>query len=138
MKHKIDCKWIDNMSFEAEVNDNRIIFDEDESAGGENKGPKPYSMLLASLAGCTGMDVIAILKKMRIEPTYFNIIVEGEITEEHPRYYDKINLIYEFKGDDLDDEKIEKAIELSQEKYCGIAVMLSKAAEITYEIRINE
>ncbi len=126
------------MSFEAEVNDHRIIFDTDDSSGGENKGPKPKTMILASLAGCTGMDVISILKKMRIEPTYFNIIVEGELTEEHPRYYDNIHLIYEFTGTNLDLEKIEKAIELSQEKYCGVTAMLNKVAEITFEIKIIE
>jgi putative redox protein len=136
MKHKIDCKWISKLSFEAEVNDHRIIFDTDESAGGENKGAKPITMLLASLAGCSGMDVISILKKMRITPSCFNIIAEGELTEEPPRYYNKIHLAYEFKGTDLDTEKLKKAIELSQEKYCGVNAMLSKTAEITFEIRI--
>jgi len=138
MKHKIECKWISNMSFEAEVNDHPVIFDTDEASGGDNKGPKPKTMLLASLAGCTGMDVISILKKMRIEPVYFNIIVEGELTEDHPKYFDNIHIIYEFKGTKLEKEKLEKAIELSQEKYCGVTAMLSKSSEIKYDIRIIE
>jgi len=136
MKNKIECKWINKMSFEAEVNDHLITFDADELAGGENKGPKPKTMLLASLAGCTGMDVISILKKMRIAPEYFNVVVEGELTEKHPKYYNVIHLIYEFKGENLEIDKIEKAIELSQEKYCGVTAMFSKAADITYEIKI--
>jgi putative redox protein len=138
MKHKIECKWINNMSFDAEVNDHHVIFDSDESDGGENKGPKPKTMILASLAGCTGMDVISILKKMRIEPTYFNIITEGELTEDYPKYFENIHLIYEFKGTNLEVEKIEKAIELSQEKYCGVTAMLNKVAKISFEIKIIE
>jgi putative redox protein len=138
MKHKIKCKWINNMAFEAEVNDHRLVFDTDETSGGENKGPKPKTMLLASLAGCTAMDVISILKKMRIEPSYFNVVAEGELTEEHPRYFHHIHLIYEFRLTYADIEKLGKAIELSQEKYCGVTAMLSKAAEITYEIKILE
>jgi len=126
------------MNFEAEVNDHLIILDTDEAAGGENKGPKPKTMLLASLAGCTGMDVISILKKMRIEPEYFNIVVEGELTEEHPKYYKTIHITYEIKGENLEIDKIEKAIQLSQEKYCGVTAMLNKAAEITFEIKIIE
>ncbi|HNW97540.1 MAG TPA: OsmC family protein [Bacteroidales bacterium] len=136
MPHRIECRWLEDMSFEAEVNEHIFIMDADESNGGHNKGPRPKPLTLASLAGCTGMDVISILKKMHIEPEYFNIIVEGNLTEEHPKYYNKIKLIYEIKGAKVELEKVEKAIILSQEKYCGVSALLNKGAEIEYEIRM--
>ncbi|MEI6455896.1 MAG: OsmC family protein, partial [bacterium] len=88
--------------------------------------------------GCTGMDVVAILKKMRIIPEYFNIRVEGDVTEDHPKQYTRIHLIYEFRGKDLQPEQLQKAVDLSQEKYCGISATLRKAVEISSEIRIIE
>jgi putative redox protein len=84
------------------------------------------------------MDVISILKKMRIEPEYFNVRAEGETAEEHPKYFTGIHLIYEFKGKDLPMEKLQKAINLSQDRYCGVSYMLRKSSELTYEIKILE
>ena len=136
MKAKIDCTWKENMAFEADVNGFKIMIDADPAVGGENRGPRPKPLTLVSLAGCTGMDVISILKKMRIEPEYFNVAVEGDMTEEHPKYYHKIHVIYELKGIDIDMEKVEKAVNLSRDRYCGVFALLVKGAEITYEIRI--
>jgi len=124
------------MAFEADVNGFKIMLDADPAVGGENNGPRPKPLTLVSLAGCTGMDVISILKKMRIEPEYFNISVEGELTDEHPKYYHKIHLVYELKGEGVDYEKVEKAVNLSQERYCGVSALLRFGAEITHEIRI--
>jgi len=124
------------MAFEAEINNFKILMDADESVGGENSGPRPKPLTLASLGGCTGMDVVSILKKMRIEPDYFNIEIEGELTEEHPRYYHKIHLTYQFKGVDLPMDKLEKAVNLSQDRYCGVSELLKKGAEITYQIEL--
>jgi putative redox protein len=100
-------------------------------------GPRPKPLLLSALAGCTGMDVVAILKKMQVQFDSFSMNVNGELTEEHPRIFDKINIVYQFTGKDLPLDKIKKAVELSQEKYCGISAMLGKAAEITYEVELN-
>ncbi|MBW6459412.1 MAG: OsmC family protein [Bacteroidales bacterium] len=136
MKAKIDCSWKKGMAFEADVNGFKIMLDADPAVGGENKGPRPKPLTLVSLAGCTGMDVISILKKMRVEPEYFNISVEGELTEEHPKYYHKIHLVYELKGEGVDFEKAEKAVNLSQERYCGVSALLRFGAEITHEISI--
>jgi putative redox protein len=136
MKTKIDCTWKNEMAFEADVNGFKIMLDADPAVGGTNKGPRPKPLTLVSLAGCTGMDVISILKKMRIEPEYFNVGVEGELTEEHPRFYHKINVIYELKGQDVEIEKVEKAVNLSRDRYCGVFALLKEGAEITYEIRI--
>ncbi len=134
MKQKIECRWLDNMAFESTVGEHKIIVDADDTVGGENRGPRPKMLTLVSLAGCTGMDVISILKKMQIVPEYFNIEVEGELTEEHPKYYKSIHLIYQFKGQNIDPEKVEKAINLSQEKYCGVNALLRKGADVTYSV----
>ncbi|MCK9399858.1 MAG: OsmC family protein [Bacteroidales bacterium] len=136
MKTKIDCAWKKDMTFEADVNGFKIMLDAEPEVGGKNNGPRPKPLTLVSLAGCTGMDVISILRKMRAEPEFFNVSVEGELTEEHPKYYHKIHIIYELKGKDIDQEKVEKAVNLSRERYCGVNALLRFGAEITYEIRI--
>jgi len=136
MKARIDCTWKSDMAFEAEVNGFKIMIDADEAVGGTNLGPRPKPLTLVSLAGCTGMDVISILKKMRVEPEYFNVGVEGELTEEHPKYYHKIHVLYELKGKDIEVEKVEKAVNLSRDRYCGVYELLRHGSEITYEIRI--
>lgn len=138
MKEIVDINWMEEMAFEANVNNHKIIIDAVENVGGRDRGPRPKPMLLASLGGCTAMDVISILKKMRVEPDSFNVNVEGSMTEEHPKYYDKITIIYNFKGKDLPPDKIEKAVNLSQDRYCGVTEMLKKTAEIKHEIRIEE
>jgi len=136
MKSSINLAWKENMSFETEMNGHKIILDADPAVGGENKGPRPKPFMLLALAGCTGMDVISILKKMRVEVESFNVKVEGNLTEEHPKQYDKMHVIYEFKGKNLPMEKIEKAVNLSEERYCGVSAMYKKAIPITTEIRI--
>jgi putative redox protein len=132
----IDVNWAANMVFKANVYGHELMLDLEETAGGTNLGPKPKPLLLVALGGCTAMDVISILKKMRIEPEYFNVKVDGEITEEHPKHFTKIKLIYEFRGKDLPLDKLQKAVDLSQEHYCGVSETLRKSVEITSEIRI--
>jgi len=92
--------------------------------------------MLAALAGCTAMDVITILRKMKIEPEEFHVIVEGDVAEEHPKKYLSMHMIYQFKGQELPLDKIEKAINLSQEKYCGVSAVYRDAVQLTSEIRI--
>jgi putative redox protein len=106
--------------------------------GGNNRGPRPKPLLLLAAGGCTGMDVIPILKKMQVEPDYFNMVVEGEVTEDHPKHYTKMHIIYEFRGKNLPIDKLQKAISLSQDKYCGVAATLKKALPVTWEIKILE
>jgi putative redox protein len=136
MKARIDCVWQQDMAFEAVVNGFKILIDADPAVGGTNLGPRPKPLTLVSLAGCTGMDVISILKKMRVEPEYFNVAVEGDMTEDHPKYYQKIHVIYELKGNEIDIEKVEKAVNLSRDRYCGVYALLKAGAEISYEIKI--
>lgn len=135
---KVNIDWSGDMAFKADVNGFTLNLDADEKVGGKNTGPRPKPLLLVALGGCTGMDVVSILGKMRVKPDYFNVEIEGEQTEEHPKYYHKIHLKYIFKGNDLPMEKLEKAVNLSQERYCGVNAMLGKAAEITHEIVIQD
>jgi len=135
MTQTVTCSWKEKMAFESEVTGHKIRLDAEESVGGENSGPRPKALLLSALAGCTGMDVISILRKMKMEPSFFNLRVEAEMTDEHPKIYNKIRLVYEFKAsDELDEHKVETAVGLSQEKYCGVSAMLREAADLTYEI----
>lgn len=137
MKHIVNTAWAGKMKFDTEVNGHHIILDAAEDVGGENAGPRPKALMLSALAGCTGMDVISILKKMKVEPENFNIKIEADLTDEHPKVYSKVHIIYEFKGKNLEIEKLQKAIELSQEKYCGVSAMYRKAMDVSYEIVIN-
>jgi putative redox protein len=135
-KEVVTTKWLSNMAFETEVTGHKIVLDAGEAVGGENRGPRPKPLMLAALGGCTGMDVISILQKMRLEVESFNVVVEGETTEEHPKHFYKMHVIYEFTGKDLQLEKLQKAVELSEERYCGVSASYKKAMEITSEIRI--
>ncbi len=136
MQSVVDVKWNGDLSFEAIIEDHRIMMDLDEERGGRNSGPRPKPLMLASLGGCSGLDVVSILKKMKIYPEYFNMKIIADQTEELPKKYHKIHIIYEFKGDDLQEGKIKKAIELSQDKYCGVSAVYKKSIEMTYEIKI--
>ncbi|MBN2348336.1 MAG: OsmC family protein [Bacteroidales bacterium] len=136
MKESINLRWLKNMAFEADVDGFKIKVDAKSEVGGSNLGPRPKPLLLVSLAGCTAMDVASLMKKMRVEVEDINIIVEGDLTEEHPKQFTKLHVIYEFKGENLPMDKLEKAVSLSQEKYCGVSATLKKALELTYEIKI--
>ena len=136
MKHTVDTAWQGNMKFDAVVSGHHVVMDALPVVGGNDEGARPKELMLAALAGCTGMDVVSILKKMRVEPEYFNIRVEAEMTEEHPKHYTAMHIIYEFKGEGLELEKLQKAVKLSQDQYCGVSTMYRKAMEITYEIVI--
>lgn len=128
--------WQSNMAFEASVNGHQIIMDADSTVGGQDQGPRPKILLLAGLGGCTGMDVVSILAKMKIIPEKFWMDITAELSDEHPKVYNQIKLIYYFKGENLDRDKLEKAVNLSKERYCGVSAMLSKSAEMHTEVVI--
>jgi putative redox protein len=104
---------------------------------GSDSATRSKELLLIGLGGCTGADVASILKKMREKITNFKIDIEAESATEHPKVYTKIHLIYKFWGDDLKEENIKKAIDLSQDRYCSVSAMLKKTVEITYSFEIN-
>ena len=135
-KEIVTTKWLDNMAFESEADGHKIILDANPEMGGEDLGPRPKPLMLVALGGCSGMDVISILKKMRVVPDKFNVQVEGELTEEDPKHFYKIHVIYEFTGKDLPMDKLKKAVELSEEKYCGVGAVYTKTMELTSEIKV--
>ncbi len=136
MKREIDVKWDGNMKFITDIDGHKLILDTTEDAGGNNEGPRPKVLLMVALAGCTGMDVISILKKMKVDITSFNLKVEGDINDEHPKKYNAMKVVYEFKGHNISYEKVEKAVNLSIDKYCGVNANLRDAMQMEYEIRI--
>jgi len=129
--------WKDGMAFDAELNGHHFYIDADEKAGGKNRGPRPKGLLLTGLAGCTGMDVVSILKKMKVIDYTLEIDVTADSTDEHPKIYHTIHLNYIFNGNDLPIEKLKRAIELSETRYCGVSAMLRKAADIKIKIIVN-
>lgn len=133
MKHQVKTIWKDNMAFESEIDSHKFITDAKQPLG-NNSGPSPKKLLLSALAGCTGMDVVSLLKKMRVDFTDFEIDIEADLTDEHPKVYSHIKIIYKLYGTNIDKEKAKKAIELSQEKYCGVNAMLRKNSPIEYSI----
>ncbi len=138
MRSEVSLKWQGNMAFESDINGHKIVLDAAPDNGGENKGPRPKPLVLLALAGCTGMDVVSILKKMRVELEGLEIKVEGEIADDHPKTFENMKVIYEFKGKDLPLDKLEKAVSLSEEKYCGVSATYKKGIPITTEIRVVE
>jgi len=138
MKHLVNTSWKGNMLFDALVSGHHVKMDATPEHGGNDEGSRPKELMLASLAGCTGMDVVSILKKMRVEPEKFDIAVEGELTEEMPKHYAAMHIIYKFWGKNLDKEKLQKAVDLSQERYCGVSAAYKKAMKITFEIQVFE
>ena len=138
MKQAINLSWKNGMAFETEINGHKLTIDADESNGGENLGPRPKALLLVALAGCTGMDVVSILSKMRVVLSDLNVKVDGEVTDEHPKHFTALHITYEFWGKQLPLEKLEKAVSMSDERYCGVSATLKKGIPVTHSIVVHE
>lgn len=138
MKETVKITWLDGMSFEADVSGYKIMLDADPESGGQKKGPKPKPLMLVALAGCTGMDIVSLLKKMRVEVKTLNITVEGNTADDHPKKFLNAKIIYELTGKHIDRSKVEKAVSLSQEKYCSVSASYRASMDLSYEIRIHE
>lgn len=130
----INAVFKGGMNFTADLNGHQIEIDTDASAGGNNIGTRPKVLMLASLAGCTGLDVVSILNKMRVNFSNFSINVEGHLTETEPRIYDDVVINYTIHVDKEDEPKVLKAVTLSQEKYCGVSKMFESFAKLSHKI----
>jgi putative redox protein len=130
---KTSTKWKHDGVFESrqEGSDKSIIIDTDKK-----QGPGPKSLLLSGLAGCSGIDVVDILKKQRVEFSDFSIDVESETTADHPKVFKDISVIYSIRTDPANENKVKKAIELSLDKYCGVSAMLKKNSGIHYKLQL--
>ena len=132
-------RYMDNMAFTGTAGSGHIVWmDADASAGGENGGFRPTEMLLMALAGCSGMDVVSMLRKMRQDITEYRIEVSGSRRDEHPRIFTDITVEHVVTGHRVDPARVERAVRLSEEKYCSASAMLSRAAQVTHTWRVME
>jgi putative redox protein len=136
--NEVSVRWLDEMRFEAHTHPDQVNpLDTKPEHGGQEAGTRPVDMLLVSLAGCTGMDVLSILKKKRQPLTGFEVQVSGTQADEHPRVFTDIHVLYIVEGDGVSPRAVERAMELSETKYCPVWAMLRDTVNITsrYEIR---
>jgi len=136
---KVTLKQINGLSLAGKGGTNHwITMDGEQQFGGSDAAPRPMELILMGLGGCTSMDVISILRKMREPLDDFEVDMNAERAEEHPKVFKMIHISYKFFGKGLNKDNIEKAITLSHEKYCPGTAMLRKAAEITFDYTIQE
>lgn len=130
----VTTKWKRDMLL---ISDNpsgqNLFIDAGEENGGNSEGYRPKALMLSSLAGCSGLDIASLFKKMKIEVADFEIIVDAELTEEHPKFYHKVHVNYHFYGTDLPEKKITKVVNLSVDKYCGVMEMFRQFSTVTIE-----
>jgi len=124
--------WKKNLEFETKQEHNTIKLD-----GKKEKGFGPKALLLSGLAGCSGIDVVEILEKMRVEFSSLEIDAGATLTEDHPKIFKEVHLTFKIKTEIGNEEKIRKAIELSLDKYCGVSAMLKKNSPINYNLVIE-
>ena len=134
---ELKAKWVDGFRFVAtDTNGREMKIDASVEAGGKGDGYRPVELPLMGLAGCTGMDTVEILEKMREEVTGLTVTVKSKKKEGVPSGYDGIHIEYEVRGKSLSKEKVERAVRLSEEKYCTVGRALSKTTSITHSITI--
>ncbi len=135
----ISVNWVDGMLMVGKSDSGHTItMDGPPEIGGDNLGVRPMEMLLLGVAGCTMIDVVTTLKKMRQDLSYFQTEINAERANDHPKVFTDIHIQFVIKGKELDSKKVEKAITLSAEKYCSASIMLGKTANITHDFEIVE
>jgi putative redox protein len=139
MAVKVSTKWLGEMRFEStNPSGHNLFIDAGEENGGKGEGYRPKALMLSGLAGCSGLDVAALIKKMKLNVDEFNIEIEANLTEEHPKYYDKVDMLFHFYGDDLNEKKLQRAVDLSIEKYCGVMEMFRQFSELKIETHFHK
>jgi putative redox protein len=137
MTHQIETQWMGKMQFNALVDGHTVIMDAPERVGGEDSGPIPKPFILSALSGCTGMDVVALLRKAGKVLSDLNIKVTGEISKQPPIEYVAVNVVYDMKGSPEDEQAALSVVTQSQEKICGISHMLKKIMPVTWQVVYN-
>ena len=139
VKNLVTTKWTQKSQFETDNPSGYkfTMFDKSQD-NGDVVGFAPKALMLSSLAGCSGLDVVSLLEKMRAEVAEFYIEVTGELTDEHPKYYHKVKVDYHFSDINLQEDKIQKAVNLSVTKYCGVMEMFRRFATVETEIHFNK
>jgi putative redox protein len=134
---KATAKWQQALAFDATSDNNHTFrLDTTKEGGSLDSGMSPKQALLASLCGCSGMDVVSILNKMRAPFSILEIEAEAEQTDTHPKVFKWVKMVYKADVVKEDADKLQKAVELSHEKYCGVSIMLKKHCDITYTIEL--
>ena len=133
-KHEVNTIFNEGMSFTATINGHKLVMDTNAEDGGMDIGPGPKRLMLASLAGCTGIDIVSILNKMKVSFSSFSISTQASLTTENPKIYDHVKITYKIKMAEVDKPKMIKAVNLSKDKYCGVFAMFSKFAKMDTEI----
>ena len=134
----VKVKWLDGMRFVAsDDKGHSIVMDTSRESGGEGSAFTPMQLLLVALGGCTGMDVVDILRKKRQKLNGFEIAVSGERVSEYPRVYGKVHVEYKLKGENIRDKAVHTAIQLSEEKYCSVGATISKTAKVSHSYSIQ-
>ena len=134
---KIKLTWQDNNVFES-VHDDGVVMIDNAAEGIESKGMRPKALMLTSLAGCSALDIVSLLKKMRAEVDDFKIAVTAELTDEHPKIYKDVVVTYHFYAKSFKKDKIQKAIDLSVDQYCGVMEMFRKFTTVKIEVEYHE
>ncbi|MFH4969367.1 OsmC family protein [Gaetbulibacter sp. M240] len=138
MTNHITTTWLGNMKFEStNPSGHNVIIDAGPEMGGESAGYRPKALMLSGLAGCSGLDVASLIKKMKLPVEDFKIDIEANLTEEHPKYYDAVTMSFHFYGSELNEKKLQKTVDLSVEKYCGVMEMFRQFAKMTIETHFH-
>ncbi len=136
---KTNLRWLGKMAFAAKGESKQWVpMDANDAVGGEDSASRPMELIIMGLAGCTSMDVVSILKKMRVPLEDFEMEIDAERADEHPKVFTKIKVKYVFYGEGIKEKQVERAIELSENVYCSVSAMLRKSAEITTSFEIRE
>lgn len=136
----VDVRFVEGMTFVARGPANHlVVIDGDPQVGGYGAGPRPMELVLMGLGGCTGMDVVSILRKRRIQVEEFRLQIRAERREDHPKAFRRIEMEYVFRGAGLEghEKELTDTVRLSQEKYCSVAASLRPGCELTYRVTIN-
>jgi len=134
----VTAEWQEGLEFTVQQDGHTFTIDGSSEFGGRDRGPRPKNLMLTALAGCTGMDTVSILSKMKITDYRLRIVADGEYTDDHPKVFSSLRLEFIFTGRDLPPDRLRRAVSLSQEKYCGVSAMLRDTADIEYTITVND
>ncbi|TRZ46137.1 OsmC family protein [Robertkochia solimangrovi] len=137
MTNKVTTTWEKNMRFHSTNPAGELYIDAGPDDGGEGNGLRPKALMLSSLAGCSGLDVASLIKKMKLEVDNFKIEIIAELTDEHPKYYHKVRVEYHFYGSQLNENKLQRAVDLSVNTYCGVMEMFRKFAEMDIAVQFH-
>jgi putative redox protein len=138
LTHNVTTTWKGKMQFEStNPSGETLLINAGEENGGEGAGLRPKALMLSALAGCSGLDVASLIEKMKLDVSDFKIETSANLTEEDPKIYDMVSLEYHFYGSNLNEERLNRAVDLSVEKYCGVLEMFRKFAKVEVKIFFN-